>query len=132
VIPASCFVGPTFRELNRSRVFVGAGSLGDGLRLLDRFYLAPVMCWRICAAIAAVTERQKELIGLSMFGVASTAVFRDLDKPECFCFPDCRRYETCRYPVRYQILLGHRQAAVIIATVIGKLDFNSGNDTVRR
>jgi hypothetical protein len=132
VILAFCFCDPLLRELNRSRVFVGAGSLRDGFRLLHRFDLAPRIRGRISAAVPATGERQKELVRLSMFGIAPAAAFRDFDEAECLRLPDRRRNQTRRDAVFHEIQLGHRQAAIVIASMATQLDLDPGNDTMGR
>jgi hypothetical protein len=46
--------------------------LGDCFGFLDCFDLAPVMRWRLSAAVAAICERQQEMIRLPVFGIAAS------------------------------------------------------------
>jgi hypothetical protein len=105
VILAFCFFDPLLRELNRSRVFVGAGNFRDGFRLLHRFDLAPRIRGRISAAVPATGERQKELVRLSTFGIAPAAAFRDFNEAECLRFPNRRRNQARRDAVFHEIQL---------------------------
>jgi hypothetical protein len=68
-----CFFGSIFRELNGSRILVVAGTLCDLDCLLQGFDFAPVVSRWALPALAAMSERQKEFVRLSVFRVASAA-----------------------------------------------------------
>jgi hypothetical protein len=66
-----------------------------------------------------------------MFGITATPVFRHSDKAKCFGFADGRCDEARRDTVVHEIELCDWQAAVIVPTVVSKLDLDARNHSVR-
>jgi hypothetical protein len=99
VIPVFCFFRPALCELNGSGVLGVARLSGDHFGLLDGLDLAPVVRRQVRSALAAMSKCQKELVGLSVFCVASATALGDADKSKRFCFTDSRRNEESRYAV---------------------------------
>ena len=88
------------------------------------------MCRRISAAVAALCERQQELVGLPEIGVAATASLH-ADETKGFGFTDGWGYAVVMYAIIDKVLLGDWQVAVVIAAVVGELDLDPRDDPVR-
>jgi hypothetical protein len=82
VVPVSIFsdAPATVTECYRAHVLCLTRSLGDGFGFLDCFDFAPIMRGRLSAAVAAICERQQEMIRLPVFGVAASAAHRHSEK----------------------------------------------------
>jgi hypothetical protein len=63
-------------------------------------------------------ERQPIQAGLAAFCIAAAATLGDLDEAEGHGFPDCRRDRVAMDAVLDEILVGHRQLAVVVAAVV--------------
>jgi hypothetical protein len=79
-----------------------------------------------------LSERQKELVGLSIFRIASAALFSDADKAQCLRFADGRRYGVMVYPIFNEIFESNWQAAVVVAAMMGEFDLDPRNDSMSR
>jgi len=91
--------------------------------LLDRLDLAPLVRRRIGTAVAAVSERQEEPVGLPVIGIAATAAFH-ADKAKGFCLTDGRGNRVVIHAVVHEVLLRDRQVAVFAAAMTGVLDLD--------
>jgi hypothetical protein len=127
-----CFFGSIFRELNGSRILVVAGSLCDLDCLLQGFDFAPVVSRWALPALAAMSERQKEFVRLSVFRVASAAALCDADKAQRFRFANGWRYGVMVDSVGTEILKSDGQAAVVVAAVMRQFDLDPRNDPMSR
>jgi hypothetical protein len=100
-----------------------AGHPNDFIGLLHRFNRAPFFGW---LGVRRVTVGQPELMGTAEFCIAGAARLGDLKQSERNAFPDCRRYCVSVDAVALEVIIGHRQFAVLSATVVRHLDFDSG------
>jgi hypothetical protein len=110
VILAFCFCDPLLRELNRSRVLLARAAFAMASASSIVLILRHASVGGLARLSRPTGERQKELVRLSMFGIAPAAAFRDFDEAECLRFPDRRRNQTRRDAVQ--------------------LDLDPGNDTM--
>jgi len=86
---------------------------------------------RFGSALAAVCKREEEQFGLSVFGVAATTRLGDTDEAQCLGLADCWCHGIVVDAIGDEILLGHWQAAIVVAAVVCKLDFDARDDAVR-
>ena len=114
------------------RVFVGARGTGDLLRFLHRLDVPPVVARRIFSAANAATEGQQKLVRRAVLRIAAATAFSDANEAERFGFTDrrCNRPAMVQ-PVFDKLLDGNRQASVIVAAVVTKLDLDARYDQVR-
>jgi len=99
------------------------------LSLLDRTYAAPIIC-RFC--VLCVPVREAKFIRRTEFGIARTPVFRGFDKAERLAFTYCWGDSMPVDAIILEIFECHRQATVIVPTVMSQLNFKAREDTVAR
>ena len=61
-------------------------------------------------------------------GVTGAATFGDFHKAKRLCLPNSRRNRVAMDAVALEVVIGDRQPAVIIATVIGVLESRCGRE----
>jgi hypothetical protein len=61
-------------------------------------------------------------------GVTGAATFSDFRKAKRHCLPNSRPNRVAMDAVTFEVVIGDRQPAVIIATVIGVLDLDAVED----
>jgi hypothetical protein len=83
---------------------------------------------RLGVADWAVSEPKQ--IGAPPLGIASAALFCDLDKSEGTNFPHRRSDGVAIDAVFRKVVKGDGQLSVIVAPVVGQLDFNASKQTV--
>ena len=77
------------------------------------------MGWRAGATPAVVRERQSVQTWRVAFGVAAAATF-DGNEPKRLGFPNGWRDTHSRYAVVDEVVVGDRQSAVVVSTVVAQ------------
>jgi hypothetical protein len=79
-----------------------------------------------------VSESQPIQAALAAFSVSAAPAPRDLDEAKGNSLPDSRRYGVALDAILDEVLVGHRQLAIVVATVVRQLDLDPGNYPMRR
>jgi hypothetical protein len=64
-----------------------------------------------------------------MFGVTGATMFCNANERKGLGLPNCGRDLVARYAVGDEVLFRYRQLAVVVAPVMGKLNFDPINDS---
>ena len=64
-----------------------------------------------------MAECQPKLVGLAKFSIPTAASLSDFDKAQRDRFPDPRRYRVAVNAVGDEVLISHRQLAIIVAAM---------------
>ena len=112
-------------KLNCARVFVGTSRAGILRSFLIGLDPPPIMRRRLSTAVTVMGEGQEEIIGRAVFSVAAAPAFGDVDETEGFGFADSRGNRCAMDAIGDKIIGSDRQASVVIAAVMRKLDFDA-------
>src|SRR5262249_38811048 len=121
-----------FRELNGSWILVATRCPGNLHFLLHGPDLAPVVSWWARTAAAAMGERQKVFILLSMRGVAASPALSNAGQTQRLSFPYARRQRVMVHSVCTELLEGTRQVPVVMAPMMREPDLDPSHCPVSR
>ena len=99
-----------------------ASSPGQCLGLFNCLDALPFVCRR---GPPHMEISQPKFMRRPKLGVTGAATFRDFRKAKRRYLPNSRRNRVAMNAVALEVVIGHRQPAVIIATVIGALDLDA-------
>src|SRR5262249_61638337 len=122
--------GLPFCEHNRPFILSVAGLDRGHFGLFHGLDLAPIVRRRFSAAIAPLHERQEELVGLPVLGVASAPALGHANETHRLGLSSRRTDKAERYTVFDKIQLRDGQAAVVVSPMVGKFDFNSRDNAM--
>ena len=83
---------------------------------------------RLCATTVEVGE--PKLVWRAKLSISSDALFGDLEKAQCNAFTDGRTDGVSMDAVLYEIIVGDRQLAVIVPTVMPEFYFDTRQNAV--
>jgi hypothetical protein len=79
----------------------------------------------------AIDASQAKKVRQTKFASARPAPLRHLQKPERLKLSDCRAYGVAMNAVFHEMLVSHRQLAVVVSAVMRKLNHNPIKNTPR-